>query len=174
MLHDWHFQRVEHWFCEIKKKLAYFSTIVIFCYYQLHNPNLLVGGNTNTNFGCHTRLDGGAVSALAIGAVSPRHAPVPASAVCTPHHTTLHCIWVISIPTAHCTHNPLQWSSLHWGTYVLVYIRIPLKPIWHYSWPDWCKSSVTLLNFLRDGNILLCTAKYGQGISAGWQDVNRK
>ena len=29
-----------------------FSTIVIFCYYQLHNHNLLGGGNSNKYFGC--------------------------------------------------------------------------------------------------------------------------
>ena len=29
------------WFCEIKKKLAYFSTIVIFSYYQLVALSLL-------------------------------------------------------------------------------------------------------------------------------------
>ena len=40
-------------FCEIKKKLAYFLTIVIFCYYQLHNHNLLSGDNSNKGFRCH-------------------------------------------------------------------------------------------------------------------------
>ena len=38
-------------FCEIKKKLAFFSTIVIFCYYQVHNHNLLGGGNSSKQFG---------------------------------------------------------------------------------------------------------------------------
>ena len=51
-----------------------FSTIVIFCYYQLHNHNLLGGGNSNQIFGVIC-LDRGAISALAIGAISPRYAP---------------------------------------------------------------------------------------------------
>lgn len=45
------------WFCEIKKKLAYFSTIVIFCYYHVALPLL------------HYNLDRGAISMLAIGAI---------------------------------------------------------------------------------------------------------
>ena len=55
--------------------VSYFSTIVIFCYYQLHNHNLLGGGNSNKNVGCHIFGQGNKISALAIGAISPRKRP---------------------------------------------------------------------------------------------------
>ena len=55
---------------KIKKKLAYISTIVIFCYYQLAEVIVI-------NILGVICLDRGAISALAIGALSPRNSPPP-------------------------------------------------------------------------------------------------